>query len=67
MFPAVQSPTSPLPARNLDQLSFPLITKTLNWSNPPGHVSPCGSEVAFEGRNVREKGLEIKMLISVDI
>lgn len=32
---------------------------------PSEHVSPCSSvEVSYKGRNVREKGLKIKMLAS---
>lgn len=47
------------PAGNQDQLRLPLIDNwPLSRSSPPGHVSPCGStEVAFKGRNVREKDL----------
>lgn len=54
------------PFGNQDQLSLLLIdNRPLNRSSPPGHVFPCGLvEVAFKGRNVREKGLEIKMLTS---
>lgn len=62
MFAAVQRP----PAENQYQLSVPLIdNQALNRSSPPGPMSPRGSvEMAFTERNVREKGLEIKMLTS---
>lgn len=59
---AIQRP----PAENQYQLHVPLTdNQALNRSSPPGPMSPRGSvKVAFTERNVREKGLEIKMLTS---
>lgn len=62
MSAAVQRP----PAEKQYHLNVPLIdNQALNRSSLPGPMSPRGSvEVAFTERNVREKGLEIKMLTS---